>query len=136
MEDRNPAGSFLAVFAFDAPVTSGNAQVVGGTATAGTPTFSGNEMRVPLTGVTDVQTVTVEISGVNGGGGTADVAFGFLIGDVNGDRMVTKTDGNQIKADKSQPVTGSNFRDDINLNGQVDKPGDFNSVKANRGHSL
>ena len=93
-------------------------------------------MRVPLTGVTDVQTVTVEISGVNGGGGTADVAFGFLIGDVNGDRMVTKTDGNQIKADKSQPVTGSNFRDDINLNGQVDKPGDFNSVKANRGHSL
>ena len=68
VEDRDASGSFLAVFTFDAPVTSGNAQVVGGTATAGTPTFSGNEMRVPLSNVADLQVVTIEISGVNEGG--------------------------------------------------------------------
>ncbi len=122
VEDRDASGSFLAVFTFDAAVTSGNVQVVGGTATAGTPTFSGNEMRVPLTSVSDVQTVTIEISGVNGGGATSDVAFGFLIGDVDGNRTVEKPDDNIIQADRNQPVTGSNFRADINLSGVVDKP--------------
>ena len=102
VEDRDAAGNFLAVFTFDAAVTSGNAQVVGGTATAGTPTFSGNEMRVPLTNVADVQTVTVEVSGVNGGGATSDVDFGFLIGDVDGNRTVEKADDNIIQADRNQ----------------------------------
>ena len=135
VEDRDPAGSFLAVFTFDAAVTSGNAQVVGGTATAGTPTFSGNEMRVPLTNVADVQTVTVEVSGVNGGGATSDVDFGFLIGDVDGNRTVEKADDNIIQADRNQPVTGSNFRADINLSGVVEKP-DHLEVKNHAHHSL
>src|SRR5438128_3776930 len=122
VEDRSAAGSFLAVFTFDAQVTSGNAAVVGGTATAGTPTFSGNEMRVPLTSVADIQIVTIEISNVNGGGGTADVDFGFLIADVNASRTVDRPDQSQIQADRGQIVNGSNFRDDINLNGVVDVP--------------
>ena len=135
VEDRDASGSFLAVFTFDAPVTSGNAQVVGGTATAGTPTFSGNEMRVPLSNVADVQVVIIEISGVNEGGVTWDVPFGFLIGDVDGNRMVAKTDDNIFRADQHQVVTGSNFRDDINLSGVVDRP-DHLAVKAHAHHSL
>ncbi|MGB8340719.1 MAG: sialidase family protein [Chthoniobacterales bacterium] len=135
VEDRDAAGNFLAVFTFDAAVTSGNAQVVGGTATAGTPTFSGNEMRVPLTNVADVQTVTVEVSGVNGGGATSDVDFGFLIGDVDGNRTVAIADDNIVKTDRNQVVTGSNFRDDINLSGVVDKP-DHLEVKNHAHHSL
>jgi hypothetical protein len=135
VEDRDAAGSFLAVFTFDAPVTSGNAAVVGGTATAGTPTFSGNEMRVPLTGVADIQIVTIEISNVNGGGGTADVNFGFLKADVNASRTVDRPDLTQIQTDRGQIVNGSNFRDDINLSGRVDIP-DKNAVSANRGHHI
>jgi hypothetical protein len=135
VEDRGGSGSFLAVFTFDVPATSGSATVVGGSGTAGTPTFSGNEMRVPLTGVADVQILTVQVSNVNGGGGSANVDFGFLLGDVNGNRTVDKPDFNQVKADKNQAVNGSNFRDDINLNGVVDKP-DFNGVKANKNHSI
>ncbi len=135
VEDRDASGSFLAVFTFDAPVTSGNTQVVGGTATAGTPTFSGNEMRVPLSGVADVQVVIIEISGVNEGGATWDVPFGFLIGDVDGNRRVAKADDNILNADQHQVVTGSNFRDDINLSGVVDRP-DHLEVKAHAHHSL
>ncbi len=135
VEDRSAAGSFLAVFTFDAQVTSGNAAVVGGTATAGTPTFSGNEMRVPLTSVADIQIVTIEISNVNGGGGTADVNFGFLIADVNASRTVDRPDQTQIQTDRNQIVNGSNFRDDINLSGVVDRP-DQSAVQANRGHSI
>jgi hypothetical protein len=135
VEDRDAAGSFLAVFTFDAAVTSGNAAVVGGTATAGTPTFSGNEMRVPLTGVADVQLVTIQISNVNGGGGTTNVAFGFLKADVNGNRTVDRPDLTQIQTDRGQIVTSSNFRDDINLSGVVDVP-DKNAVNTNRGHHI
>ncbi len=123
VEDRDGSGNYLAVFTFDAPVTSGEATIVSGTATAGTPTFSGNEMQVPLTGVADQQNVTVEVSNVDGEEGTDDVVFGFLIGDVNGDRTVNNTDGSQVKANNGQPVTASNFRDDINLSGRVDKSG-------------
>ena len=135
VEDRDAAGSFLAVFTFDAAVTSGNAAIVGGTATAGTPTFSGNEMRVPLSGVADVQVVTIQISNVNGGGGTTNVAFGFLKADVNGNRTVDRPDLTQIQTDRGQPVTASNFRDDINLSGVVDVP-DKNAVNTNRGHHI
>ena len=134
VEDRDAAGSFLAVFTFDAPVTSGSATVVGGTGTAGAPTFSGNEMRVPLTGVTDVQSVTIEVSNVNGGVEPVDVTFCFLIGDVDGSHVVDKPDRSQIETDRGQTVTGANFRDDINLSGVVDRP-DLDAVRANKNHT-
>jgi hypothetical protein len=135
VEDRDGSGSYLAVFTYDDAVTSGEATIVSGTATAGVPTFSGDEMQVPLTGVADQQNVTIEVSNVDGDGGTDDVTFGFLIGDANGDRKVNNTDGNQIKANKGQLVTGSNFRDDINLSGRVDNP-DSKAVTANKNHRL
>ena len=50
----------------------------------------------------DVQVVIIEISGVNEGGVTWDVPFGFLIGDVDGNRMVAKTDDNIFRADQHQ----------------------------------
>ena len=92
-------------------------------------------MRVPLSGVADIQVVTIEISGVNGGGATADVPFGFLIGDVTGDRGVKNSDLGQLKIDRGQPVTSANFRDDVTLDGVVDKP-DSRTVNANKRHRL
>ena len=83
----------------------------------------------------DGQIVTVRVKNVNGGDGSNDVPFGFLIGDVNGNRVVDIPDKNQVNADKGQVVNGSNFRDDINLSGKVDKP-DLNAVNANKNHHL
>jgi hypothetical protein len=57
------------------------AQAAGGTATAGAPIFSGNEMRVPLTSSADEQIVTIRVSYVNISSGSDDVDFDFLIAD-------------------------------------------------------
>ena len=38
-------------------------------------------MRVPLTGAANEQIVTIRVSNVNGGSGSDDVDFGFLIAD-------------------------------------------------------
>ncbi len=126
--------TYTAVFTFDVAVTSGTATVTGGTATAGTPTFSGNEMRVPLTGVANVQNVTIQVSNINGGGSPSSVPFGFLIADANANRTVDKPDFNQIKAAVGQPVTAANFRDDVNANGSI-TTSDANQVKPHKGES-
>ena len=134
VEDRI-ASTYTAVFTFNVAVTSGTATVTSGTATAGTPTFSGNEMRVPLTGVANEQIVTIQVSNVNGGGSPSSVPFGFLIADANANRTVDKPDLNQIKAAVGQPVTAANFRDDVNANGSITS-GDANQVKPHKGEHI
>ncbi|HXX42937.1 MAG TPA: hypothetical protein VEI58_11820 [Chthoniobacterales bacterium] len=135
VEDRS-SSTYNAVFTFDAPVTSGSVTVTSGTATVGAITFSGNEMRAALTGVTDVQTVVLHTSNINGDGQAhGDVSFSFLIGDIDGDRTVGTTDKNSLSANKGLPVTGANFRNDLNLSGVVDKP-DQALFNANKGHHL
>jgi hypothetical protein len=135
VEDRS-SSTYNAVFTFDAPVTSGEVTVLSGTATVGAITFSGNSMTAQLTGVTSAEIVTLHTQNINGDGQPhGDVPFGFLTADVNGNRIVDRPDQQQIKADRNQPVTASNFRDDINLSGVVDPP-DLLSVQTNRGHSI
>src|SRR5438477_727928 len=130
------ATTYNAVFTFDAPVTSGEVTVIGGTATVGTITFSGNSMTAQLTGVTSAEIVTLHTQNINGDGQPhGDVPFGFLTADVNANRIVDRPDQQQINTDKNQPVTAANFRDDLNLSGIVDRP-DLQSVQTNRGHSI
>ncbi len=124
-----------AVFNFNAPVTSGDVTVTGGSATAGTPSFNGNTISVPLTEVADAQIVTLTVSNVNGESGSTTVDFGFLIGDVNGDHRVNRQDGQAIRADRGQVVDGSNFTEDLNLNGRVSNP-DLSIVQTNLGNSI
>ncbi len=134
VEDRS-SSTYNAVFTFDTAVTSGTAMVVSGTATAGTPTFNGNEMTVPLTGVSDAQVVSIKVSAVNGGTTSATVPFGFLIGDVDANRTVQKADAILVRGDLRQTTDASNFREDIDLNGRILKP-DFNIIKGDLGHSI
>jgi hypothetical protein len=130
------ATTYNAVFTFDAPVTSGEVTVIGGTATVGAITFSGNSMMAQLTGVTSAEIVTLHTQNINGDGQPhGDVPFGFLTADVNANRIVDRPDQQQIQANRGQPATASNFRDDINLSGIVDRP-DQQSVQTNRGHSI
>ena len=64
VECRDGGGSYSFVFNFTTNVVSGTASVTAGTGTAGTPTFSGTTMTLPISGVTDVQTLTVTLNGV------------------------------------------------------------------------
>ena len=135
VEDRS-ASTYNAVFTFDGPVTSGEVTVLSGTATVGAISFSGNTMTAQLTGVTVAEVVTLRVQNINGDGQLhGDVPFGFLTADVNGNRIVDRPDQQQIQTDRGQPVTATNFRDDINLSGRVDRP-DQQSVQTNRGHSI
>ena len=135
VEDRS-SSTYSAVFTFDSPVTSGEVTVLSGAATVGAITFSGNEMRAQLTGVTSAEIVTLHTQNINGDGQShGDVPFGFLTGDIDGSRRVDRPDVNQVAADQGQIVTSANFRDDLNLNGRVDRQ-DKQTVSANKGNSI
>ena len=111
------------VFTFDKPITGATATVTEGTATAAAPTFSGNDVIVSLTGVTNIQYVTVTLSNVSsadgGSGGTGSVRVGFLTGDVNQSRAVSLADVGLVNAALAQPVTAANYLKDINASGTL-----------------
>jgi hypothetical protein len=111
------------VFTFSKPVTAGVATVTVGTATAGAPTFSGNEMQVPLSGVANQQYVTLTVSNVTssdgGTGGTGSIRVGFLLGDVNQNRVVTGTDLGLADDQIAQFVTAANYLMDVNATGTL-----------------
>ncbi len=135
VEDR-VASAYSAVFTFDGPVTSGQVQLLSGTATVGAVTFSGNSMTAAITGVTSAEIVTLRALNINGDGlPHGDVPFGFLAADANANRAVDRPDQQQIKGQVNQPVTSANFRDDVNTDGQI-KNTDTNLVKTNQGHSI
>ncbi len=138
VEDRNGGGNYSIVLTFDSPVQSGNASV-SGTGTAGSPTFNGNEMTIPLSGVTNQQTVTVtanNVMGTNGGVlASTSVNVGFLIGDTTGDGAVNNSDVSQTKAQSGNGASASNFRLDVNLDGAVNTS-DVSQVKAHSGENL
>jgi hypothetical protein len=115
-------GSHTIVFTFNQPLTSGTAAVSAGTAVAGVPTFSGNEMIVPLSGVTNIQYLTVNVSNVassGGGTGSGSVRIGFLLGDVNQSRVVSVADLGLVNALLAQVVTAANYLKDVNVSGTL-----------------
>ena len=65
VECRNTGGDHTLVFTFNNTVVSGSATVTSGIGSvAGSPTFSGHTMTVELTGVADVQKITVTLHNV------------------------------------------------------------------------
>jgi hypothetical protein len=126
------ATTYNAVFKFDAPVTSGEVTVTGGTATVGAITFSGNSMTAQLTGVTTAEIVTLHAQNINGDGQPhGDVPFGFLVADANASRVVDKSDKTLVEGQLNQPVTSANFREDLIPDGRI-KNADLNLVKITK----
>ena len=111
------------VFTFDKAVISAVAAITEGSASAGVPSFSGNTVTVPMTGVANQQYVTVALSAVasaDGGiGGTGSVRVGLLVGDVTRNRVVSIADLGLVEAQLAQVVTGANFHLDVNASGTV-----------------
>ncbi len=104
--------------------------------------YPGNthQLCVRLTGVTcNAQYVTLTVTGAHDDQGntlpSVDTKLGLLLGDVNGDGVVSSADGDQIKADRGQITDSSNFREDINTNRRIDAS-DLTTAKAQRGTFL
>ena len=96
-------------------------------------------MTVPLSGVTDVQTITVTLTGVTDISSQVlpptPVSANLLIGDTDGNKTVNGADVSLTRSQVGAPVTISNFREDVKVNGAIN-PADVRQVKANVGHSL
>src|SRR5437870_4412644 len=77
---------------------------------------------INLTGVTNVQNITVSLLGVSAGGASADipVAIGVLLGDVNFTRNLDGNDVSAVQAKTRQAVGGTNFWFDVNTTGSID----------------
>jgi hypothetical protein len=122
---------------FATTVTVGSASVTSGTGSVSSFSVSGSQVTVNLTGVINVQRITVTLINVNDGTHMGDVpaSMGVLVGDVNGNAVVNASDVSLTKSQVGQTVTGSNFREDVNANGLINSV-DVAQVKANVGTAL
>ena len=125
------------IFNFADPVTVGSASVTSGTGTVSSFSVSGPQVTVNLTGVINVQRITVTLINVNDGThmGNVPVSMGVLIGDVNGNTVVNAADVALTKSQVGMPVSSSNFREDVNANGTISST-DVAIVKSDVGTSL
>jgi hypothetical protein len=140
VECRSTNGKCTFVFTFSSDVVSGSAAVTSGTGRVkGSPSFSDNTMTVNLTGVTDVQKITVTLRDVTSD--TAQVlpdtavSVNMLIGDTNGNKTVNHSDVTQTRGQVGMAVSASNFREDVNVNGAITSA-DVTLVRSDVGHTL
>jgi hypothetical protein len=130
--------AYQMIIDFPSTVTVGSASVTSGTGMVNSFSGSGtSQIAVNLTGVTNVQRITVTLFNVNDGThmGNVPVSMGVLAGDVNGNATVNASDVSLTKSQVGIPVTGSNFREDVNANGLINSV-DVAQVKANVGTAL
>jgi hypothetical protein len=122
---------------FATSVTVGSASVTSGTGSVSSVSVSGSQVTVNLTGVTNVQRITVTLMNVNDGTNTGDIpiSMGVLVGDVNSNAAVNASDVSLTKSQAGQPVTASNFREDVNANGTISST-DVALVKSEVGTAL
>jgi len=122
---------------FANPVTVESASVTSGTGSVSNFSVSGPQVTVNLTGVTNVQRITVTLFNVNDGThmGDVPVSMGVLVGDVNGNAAVNASDVSLTKSQVGNAVSGSNFREDVNANGLINSV-DVALVKSKVGTAL
>jgi hypothetical protein len=131
-------GSYTIDFTFNNNLTS----VASVTTSCGTVTSSMIDATDPhrymnLAAATcNAQNVTVTLIGVTDDLAntppSASVTIGLLLGDVDGDRTLTSA---LTKADNGQTTDGTNFREDLNVNGRIDR-NNAKLIKQQGGTSL
>jgi N-acetylneuraminic acid mutarotase len=129
--------NYQMIINFATSVTVGSASVTSGTGSVSSFSVSGSQVTVNLTGVTNVQRITVTLFNVNDGThmGNVPVSMGVLVGDVNGNALVNASDVSLAKSQVGMAVSGSNFREDVNANGTISST-DVAIVKSDVGTSL
>jgi uncharacterized delta-60 repeat protein len=131
---------YQVVFAFPTAVTIDGGSVSAGRGKSadmvGAPIVSadGRTVTLNLTNVSNAQTISLTLSGVNDGTSTRNVAVQMrvLIGDTNGNGVVNASDVSQTKSRSGQAATAANFRSDVTGNGMI-SASDLALVKAHSG---
>ncbi len=134
IEAQAPPGTHHIVISFAAPITAVQSATVTPAAAgsvSGDPVISGNQVTVNLTGVTNAQTLSINLLGVSDGShsGNITIPMSVLLGDVNTDGKVLNGDVGIVKSQVNNPVTLSNFREDVNADGNI-LNGDVGITKA------
>jgi hypothetical protein len=129
--------NYQMIINFATNVTVQSASVTSGTGSVSSFSVSGPQVTVNLTGVTNVQRITVTLFNVNDGThmGNVPVSMGVLVGDVNGNATVNASDVSLTKSRVGQAVSSSNFREDVNANGTISAT-DVAVVKSKVGTAL
>ena len=97
-------------------------------------TISNNVVSIPLTSVTNAQTINVTLNGVNGSTNVV-IPMSVLEGDVNGNQAVNASDVALTKLRIGQLVSASNFKSDVNTSGGINAS-DVSIVKSKVGTGL
>jgi Dockerin type I domain len=124
------SGDYAIVFTFASNVSIQGARVTSGAGRVKNYRVTGNQVLVNLTRVGNAQTVVLTLAGVNDGINTSDVqaTMSVLVGDVTADGIVNSTDVSEVQSQLHQPVTASNFRDDVKPDGVINNH-DVNMVR-------
>lgn len=135
-------GFYKFVLTFNNAIASvdGIATSCGGVTSGEVDASDPHRFLVSLTGVTcNAQNTTLTLSGVHDDQGdilsSATLTIGFVLGDINGDGAVDSADLEETNLDRAQKTDSTNFREDINTNGRIDRS-DFNVVKSQLGTML
>ena len=130
-------GDHQVIVIFAASVTFSSAAVSGGAGSVSSSSVSGNQVTLNLTGVTNAQTITLTLSGVDDGTTSGDVTvpMAVLVGDTTIDGSVNSSDISQTKSQSGQSVSASNFRQDVTANGSINSS-DISLVKSKSGTAL
>lgn len=127
----SPPGQYKLVLNFPAPVSGITASLGlqgGGSATGSVSsvTYDATNMVVTvlLSGVGNSQALDLHLSGISPGGGTADIPFNVLWGDVNGDGVVNSLDLSIVQNSHAAAASGATAFSDINSDGIIDSSDD------------
>jgi hypothetical protein len=134
-ECRSSGGNHTLLFTFSNDVTSGDASVSAGSV-SGSPGFSGKVMTVNLTGVPNVEVITVALDNVTDTNSQVlpqtAVSMKVLVGDVNADGAVNSGDAFLTRKFSGQIADSTHFRFDVNTDGDVNS-GDATIVRSASG---
>ena len=138
-------GDYQLVLTFPSAITFTSAAVTSGTGSVSSTMISGPEtvevggmvVTINLTGVANVQRLTVALFGVTNGTNSGDIGVrvGMLLGDTTGDGSVSSSDVSQTKSQSGQTANAMNFRNDVNASGGVSSS-DISLVKSQSGSAL
>jgi hypothetical protein len=136
-------GDYTIVFKFfNTPLlVVGGASVTSGAcgSVSGSPTVSGSDYIVNLTGVTCRDYITVTLTNVNDSAGhhsdSVSATMGVLVGDTTANGSVNSSDISQTKAQSGTVANSSNFRTDVTVNGLINSS-DISTVKSKSGTAL
>lgn len=128
------SGSYTLVFTF------ANNMVSCGSPSSGSVTLGPdpNQCTASVSSVPNEQYFTLTLTGAKdstGATGSAATTMGVLLGSTTGDGTVNSADIRETKAQVGHPLSDSNFRNDLNLDGNIASD-DLRQVKTQRGTSL